>query len=88
MRLNNQQGRLVGCYSSKTGSVGAYPIIGFVDTKPDLLSRTTVALAIPWRSYLRGKGDSSWRWISLFVYNSLVEFILMYHFLKIIFHIV
>lgn len=65
MKLDDQGGMITGCYSSTTGSSGAYRVIGFSDSNPDPKSKaTTLAIAVPWRSYLGGKGDTSWHWTS------------------------
>jgi len=65
MRLRAGNGTIKGYYSSTTGSSGVYKIVGFYDSNPGSGSKgIALSLAIPWRSYLRGKGDTSWHWAS------------------------
>jgi len=48
MKLDDQGGMITGCYSSTTGSSGAYRVIGFSDSNPDPKSKaTTLAIAVP-----------------------------------------
>ncbi|HCH31795.1 MAG TPA: hypothetical protein DE045_02495 [Oceanospirillaceae bacterium] len=72
MKLSvSQTGEVSGCYSSTTGSSGAYHVSGFFDITPvaqpasDAIHQSALAIAIPWHSYLTSsKSDPSWHWTS------------------------
>lgn len=71
MRLETYLSDLItGCYSSTTGASGAYHVVGSFDPVPNaapsgtIHDQASIAIALPWRSYLGGDPDTSWHWTS------------------------
>lgn len=62
--MADHNGRLAGCYASTTGSSGAYHITGSWSNDAIGVEPYELAIAIPWRSYEAGAGDTSWHWTS------------------------